>query len=40
MLGHVSPQMTARYATIHDATVRAEAGPELTISFTSPNAQP
>ncbi len=23
MLGHASPQMTARYATIHDATVRA-----------------
>lgn len=23
MLGHASPQMTARYATIHDATIRA-----------------
>src|SRR5690606_32941006 len=23
MLGHASPQMTARYATIHDATVRS-----------------
>jgi integrase len=23
LLGHASPQMTARYATIHDATVRA-----------------
>ena len=23
MLGHVTPQMTARYATLHDTTVRA-----------------